>query len=464
MPVLRPSRWRFPDPATAGEDGLVGIGADLEPATLLDAYRRGIFPWPHPGAPLPWFSPDPRGVIPLDGVAVSRSLRARLRRSGWETTVDRAFAAVLAGCSDRPGPVREGGTWITGPMRVAYQRLHDLGHAHSLEVWAGGELVVWGGWTRDQQVHADGAAYDPRTGRWRPVPPAPQAQAFTVNDDRAAVWTGRELLLWGGYTPVTGARADGAMRPGDGLAYDPAAGRWRRLLPPPGVPLERAHAAGWTGTELLVVDAGTWPPFADRLRGAAYDPAADRWRRLAPSPRLDRGELLERTVLWAGTRLLVWSFLDRPGPAAAAPGEPDTVDLWAYDPAADRWTVLASPSARTRPLLARSSLAWTGSEILAVQHTSVLRPDPAPFAGRYDPDRDRWAPIADPPLRVDFRAPGALVWTGAALVAGGSHAYDPTGDRWWPLPAPGRWTITGQAPPVRRLGGGELAVLVPAAR
>jgi leucyl/phenylalanyl-tRNA--protein transferase len=135
LPLPGPSRWRFPDPAEAGEDGLVGIGADLEPATLVDAYRRGIFPWPHPGAPLPWFSPDPRGVIPPDGVVVSRSLRARLRRSGWETTVDRTFAAVIAACADRRG------TWITPPMRDAYQRLHDLGHAHSLEVWAGQELV-----------------------------------------------------------------------------------------------------------------------------------------------------------------------------------------------------------------------------------------------------------------------------------------------------------------------------------
>jgi leucyl/phenylalanyl-tRNA--protein transferase len=140
MPLPGPSRWRFPDPAGAGEDGLVGIGADLEPATLLHAYRRGIFPWPHPGAPLPWFSPDPRGVIPLDGLVVSRSLRSRLRRSGWETTMDRAFPAVLAACADRPVH-GAGGTWITPPMRVAYQRLHELGFAHSLEVWAGGELV-----------------------------------------------------------------------------------------------------------------------------------------------------------------------------------------------------------------------------------------------------------------------------------------------------------------------------------
>jgi leucyl/phenylalanyl-tRNA---protein transferase len=142
MPVPGPSRWRFPDPATAGEDGLVGVGADLEPATLLDAYQRGIFPWPHPGAPLPWFSPDPRGVIPLDGVVVARSLRARLRRCGWETTVDRAFAAVIDACADRPGAGTPGeGTWITPPMRVAYRRLHELGHAHSLEVWEGDRLV-----------------------------------------------------------------------------------------------------------------------------------------------------------------------------------------------------------------------------------------------------------------------------------------------------------------------------------
>jgi leucyl/phenylalanyl-tRNA---protein transferase len=133
-----PSAWLLPDPHDADDDGVVGVGADLAASTLVDAYRRGIFPWPHPGVPLPWFSPDPRGVIHLGDFHLSRSLRRRLRTSGWETTVDTAFAAVLGGCSERPADV---GTWITSPMARAYQRLHELGWAHSLEVWDGERLV-----------------------------------------------------------------------------------------------------------------------------------------------------------------------------------------------------------------------------------------------------------------------------------------------------------------------------------
>lgn len=132
------SHWRFPDPSTADEDGVVGFGADLQPETLMHAYRQGIFPWPYPGVPLPWFSPDPRGVIPLDGLRVSRSLRQRLRRCGFQSTVDRDFAAVVAACAERH---RVEGTWIVPEMQAAYLRLHRLGQAHSLEVWQGDELV-----------------------------------------------------------------------------------------------------------------------------------------------------------------------------------------------------------------------------------------------------------------------------------------------------------------------------------
>jgi leucyl/phenylalanyl-tRNA---protein transferase len=133
-----PSNWVLPDPHSADEDGVVGVGADLSPATLVDAYRRGIFPWPHPGVPLPWFSPDPRGIIMAGRLHRSRSLRATLRRCGWTTTVDRDFEAVVRACGDERGEI---GTWITDQMVRAYLRLHELGWAHSLEVWDGAELV-----------------------------------------------------------------------------------------------------------------------------------------------------------------------------------------------------------------------------------------------------------------------------------------------------------------------------------
>ena len=140
MPVdPGPSEWALPDPSTSDDpSGLVGFGADLEPATLVDAYRRGMFPWPHEGVPLPWFSPDPRGVLRPKTVRVSRSLRQRLRRTGWTTTVDAAFAAVIDECASRP---RREGTWITKGMRQAYRTLHELGWAHSVEVWEDDVLV-----------------------------------------------------------------------------------------------------------------------------------------------------------------------------------------------------------------------------------------------------------------------------------------------------------------------------------
>jgi leucyl/phenylalanyl-tRNA--protein transferase len=135
-----PSRWRFMEPALADPEGFVGFGADLEPATLVHAYRQGVFPWPHPGAPLPWFCPDPRGVLVPGRIRIARSLRQRLRRSGWETTVDRAFGAVIAACAKARGRNRDD-TWITGRMRDAYRAIHELGWAHSVEVWDGDELV-----------------------------------------------------------------------------------------------------------------------------------------------------------------------------------------------------------------------------------------------------------------------------------------------------------------------------------
>jgi leucyl/phenylalanyl-tRNA--protein transferase len=104
------------------------------------AYRHGIFPWPHEGMPLPWFSPDPRSLIPVGSVRVSRSLRSRLRSCGWTATVDAAFGDVVAACGSAPRDDDEG-TWIVPEMQSSYEELHALGWAHSVEVWSGDELV-----------------------------------------------------------------------------------------------------------------------------------------------------------------------------------------------------------------------------------------------------------------------------------------------------------------------------------
>ena len=130
-----PCRWAL-DPERADADGVVGVGADLEVGTLVAAYALGIFPWPHVGLPLLWFSPDPRAVIAPDRFHVSRSLRRTLRRSPWTSTVDRDPAGVIAGCADRSE-----GTWITAEMRDAYLELARLGWVRSLEVWEDGSLV-----------------------------------------------------------------------------------------------------------------------------------------------------------------------------------------------------------------------------------------------------------------------------------------------------------------------------------
>jgi leucyl/phenylalanyl-tRNA--protein transferase len=129
------ARFVFPDPRRTDADGFVAHGGDLEPATLIAAYRRGIFPWPFDGHELLWWSPDPRAVIPVDGLRVSRRLARTLRRATFRITLDAAFDEVVAACAAREQ------TWITPGIRRAYGRLHALGWAHSVEVWMDGALA-----------------------------------------------------------------------------------------------------------------------------------------------------------------------------------------------------------------------------------------------------------------------------------------------------------------------------------
>lgn len=169
----------FPPVGEAGPDGLVAIGGDLSVGRLVRAYSRGIFPWPMPGCPLPWCSPDPRCVLLPDEVKVPRCVKPLLNRNAFEVTQDRAFREVISACRTqrRPG---QSGTWIRRDMLEAYCRLHEAGHAHSLELWQDGRLA--------------GGLYGVRTGRvfagesaFHRVPNAAKVAIVTLAR-RAAEW------------------------------------------------------------------------------------------------------------------------------------------------------------------------------------------------------------------------------------------------------------------------------------
>jgi leucyl/phenylalanyl-tRNA--protein transferase len=133
-----PTAWDLPSPEGADADGVVATGADLEPGTLLAAYRKGMFPMPV-GRVMGWWSPDPRAVIPLDGLRVTRSLRRSCRR--YEVRLDTAFEEVIDGCGD----LRRPHGWITPAIWAAYMRMHQLGWAHSVEAWSLDDGTLAGG-------------------------------------------------------------------------------------------------------------------------------------------------------------------------------------------------------------------------------------------------------------------------------------------------------------------------------
>lgn len=133
-----PSHVVFPDPSRAGSREILAVGVDFSPGTLLAAYRQGIFPWPQSRTLVPWCSPDPRAIFPLESEPHwSRSLRRTLRKSPFRVSVDEAFGQVIRAC----GEERDGGTWIVPELVEGYARLHELGWAHSVEVWEADELV-----------------------------------------------------------------------------------------------------------------------------------------------------------------------------------------------------------------------------------------------------------------------------------------------------------------------------------
>ncbi|MDT8428788.1 MAG: leucyl/phenylalanyl-tRNA--protein transferase [Pseudomonadales bacterium] len=141
IPWLRMDDVRFPAPTTALKEpnGLLAVGGDLSPQRLLQAYAAGIFPWYEAGQPILWWSPDPRMVLRPQDVHIARSLGRFIRSCPYTITMDKAFTEVMQHCASSRMAVS--GTWITDEMQQAYTRMHNLGHAHSVEIWHEQSLV-----------------------------------------------------------------------------------------------------------------------------------------------------------------------------------------------------------------------------------------------------------------------------------------------------------------------------------
>lgn len=142
MPVfwLSNENHHFPPPELAVEEGILAVGGDLSPERLLTAYRMGIFPWFNEGEPITWWSPDPRMVLFPAELKVAKSMRPYFNQQKFQVTFDQAFKSVMTNCQE-PRKKQWFGTWITPEMLEAYCQLHEMGYAHSVEVWKEGEMV-----------------------------------------------------------------------------------------------------------------------------------------------------------------------------------------------------------------------------------------------------------------------------------------------------------------------------------
>jgi|TARA_B110001469_G_C9581441_1_gene288398 leucyl/phenylalanyl-tRNA--protein transferase len=129
-----PTQLALTDP-----NGLIAIGGDLSPQRLVSAYEQAIFPWFNAGEPIMWWSPSPRAIIPVNQIKINRTLTKFIKKNPYQVTLNKDFDQVISNCAH--APFRKEGTWIVKDMKLAYMRLHELGYAHSIEVWQHNELV-----------------------------------------------------------------------------------------------------------------------------------------------------------------------------------------------------------------------------------------------------------------------------------------------------------------------------------
>jgi Kelch motif len=278
-------------------------------------------------------------------------------------------------------------------------------------VAAGDQVIVWGGCcgVAGRGSRAAGAIYDVTQDRWLPLGRGPLGD----RGGHTAVWTGEEMLVWGGGRGSGGLRADGA-------AYDPRSESWR-LIPSAPLAPRYQHVAVWTGEEMIVW-GGSRPlrplrGFRERplYDGAAYDPRSDTWRRLpptrvlAPLPAvldiLDESEELDLNAVWTGEVMLIW------GPNGGA----------SYDPDSDQWERITTPPSDFGVTFDASTAVWTGDEMIVWGGLLPGSDRLVATGAAYDPRHKRWRQL--PPAPISGRYQHAAVWTGEGMLVWGGCCH-----------------------------------------
>ncbi|HEX4826183.1 MAG TPA: kelch repeat-containing protein [Candidatus Polarisedimenticolaceae bacterium] len=292
-------------------------------------------------------------------------------------------------------------------------------------VWSGTELIVWGGVDANGVDLGDGARYKTQNNHWSTMA---SAGAPVARDNHVAVWTGSRMVLWGGYGPA-GSTATGSR-------YDPAADSWQAMTTS-GAPSNSASTAVWTGTRMITF--GGSGPLGLSHNGGRYDPVGDTWLPVRstwrPAPRS------RQATIWTGSEMIVWGGYTN--------AFPEQLDAGRYEPATDTWTALSmagAPTDRWDP-----SAVWTGSRMVVWGggefDPAVGSERPTNGGGRYDPAGDSWSPMSTvgQPLPREWHT---TVWTGTDMIVwggittgsqnlGDGGRYHPASDLWFPMSASG---------------------------
>ena len=339
-------------------------------------------------------SPEP----PVNGPVASASTPGSAGGPPLCSEVADSSAAEQATAESAPGPATQNLDLLDPGESRPLASAPLSGRSTMASVWTGEEMIIWGGDSDDGQFD-DGAAYDPRRDAWSPLPDGP----LDARNAPAAVWTGTEVLLWGGHASSDDPASPNGIAYDDGAAYDPATGAWRTIAPAPMRSAGRPIAV-WTGSEMVVL-AGF-----NSADAAAYDPSTDRWRRLPGLP----GQLQAPTpvAVWTGTEVVA-VVADGTSTASGA-------SIVALDPNDGGWTELpGQPPGMV-------ALAWTGDRLVGAAGSTA-----------FELRSGAWVEVASAPAGSSV-TDGPTVWTGEALVqwnGDSAIAIDPEAGTWRAIPS-----------------------------